>query len=215
MLRETLVNILADFAGPVGPLRSAVAQIDARDAALQELTADDVELLLELAHDRWVPPTLSTDSWLEAIQDTLITAARQRPAEWVPRIAAYVGTHGTGLLALEVLGGVAHPDALPALRPLIDQAEGLSEEAQAALVAAIGALGDAAQEELARLDDQLADASPAVRQELEEVHTYGLPTPTRREVFEMLDRQEPPGDVEALVREALMGTRRLGDEENG
>lgn len=208
MLRQKMIDMLLDFAGPVGPMRSAFEQIDARDAALAEFAPDDVDALLDLEDPRphEVPQWIEQPAWREALLDTLVTAARRDPAAYTARLAPRAGGAGSGLLALEALGGIGDGSALGHLRRLVAGAPGPSEDAQVALVAALGAIGDDARADLEALDAALAGASAGVRQEIAIARSGRRLTHTRREIFERWKNLAAP----AAVKDSLLKPRSRG-----
>jgi HEAT repeat protein len=162
---DSFIDMLADLAGPLGPLGS----FETREAEERRLTAgapDDVfdGLLAVLRERPALPAGVAWEDVELEVVDLLGHFAR-RP-DLTPRLVELLDIPHARPAAIDALGGTADPRAARALIDLYRRAE-LSEPEVVGLVAALGTLGGAdATQLLERLRDDPSQPG-AVRQEVD------------------------------------------------
>jgi hypothetical protein len=124
LTRDELIAIVADFAGPVGPLREPEDQERAFYARLAAATAEDLETLAGLIGSPGeVPGPDGDESWAHALEEALVTVGARHVALAMDRVTTRLvpGAAGRGI-AIAVIGRLRAPASLAALRDLVDDA---------------------------------------------------------------------------------------------
>jgi len=192
VLLEQIIDLLIDMAGPVGPLRSVMDQLDARDRAVDGIKPEDVGALFELAANP--PPQASwidKEDWLFVIAETVIVSARRNREAYVPKIVPYLSQPEHRLLALQVLSGVGDLPSLEGISSLVENAEGLSEEELLWLVCVVGESAHAeAESHLDRITQIITRQSEEIGLGLaaarNRIRNRSQPLPTLRELYKLL-----------------------------
>lgn len=145
MSRAALLERLLHFAGPLGPFTSAAQHELQRSAWLATLDAAALDDLLSLLAD---PPRaeqrgpVSAESFELEVQDAIVALASDPPA-LLQQLLPLLQLAAARPAAIELIGRLGLPDAVPALRVLLQELP-LDNDESLRLACCLGDIGDAA-----------------------------------------------------------------------
>jgi hypothetical protein len=141
MQRDELIGIVADLAGPTGPMRTFADQLAERDRRVAEAPFEDAGGLVELLGQAAPGGIVREPPWAAALVDTLIVWGRREPDAMLRLIAPRVADPAARASAIGVIGGLRDERGLDVLEPCADATSGWDAPSRIALVAALGEIG--------------------------------------------------------------------------
>ncbi len=140
MTREELIEVLADFAGPLGPFRSPDDQEKTFRESLAEATSDDLGLLLDLLSHP--PPVAASraDAWDYTLEEALLAVGKLEPTRAAARMEAMLRSPAGRATVIAALGGLGEASSVHALGDLVAEEE-LGDNELVTLACALGELG--------------------------------------------------------------------------
>jgi hypothetical protein len=141
--RRELIQVLADFAGPLGPFRALEEMEERRSAWLDGLRASDLPALLDLLRSPPAPaeysPATADDFELE-LTDAVTAAAAGDPEPSLALMTPLIQDDRARGAVIDVIGGLQLARGLELLAPLVIDARLTSDE-RVRLACALGDIG--------------------------------------------------------------------------
>jgi len=170
MTRGELINQLAGFSGPLGPLESLEERIRRRDEWVAATESDIVGLLLEvLMHPPDVAellPATRGDFELE-ISEVLTLLGQRDPSSFLERVGPLLVNDQARSTLIEVIGALQRQEGIYWLRTLLDSVE-LTEDGLIRLACALGEIkGLEARVLLERMRSSISSEMKSVHREID------------------------------------------------
>lgn len=145
MHRDHVIDTLADFAGPLGPLISHDEQLARQDRWVEAGGVELLEALIDLIASP--PPAerlgnVDLDDWNVVLVEIAGTLGEQYPDAAIQRLVPLLDQPRARSLAIDVLGGVGDARAVAPLGRLL-QHRALDADQMIRLAGALGSIGGA------------------------------------------------------------------------
>lgn len=165
-----LIQQLAGFSGPLGPLESIEARAKRRDEWVATMEMDIVELLLEILMH---PPDVAElrpatrEDFESEITDVLIILGQRNPLGFLKRAGTLLVNDQARPILIEVIGALRRQEGVYWLRTLFDSA-GLTEDELIRLACALGEIrGLEASMLLERMRSSISSEMKGVHREID------------------------------------------------
>jgi HEAT repeat protein len=170
--RDEVIGALASFAGPLGPLTTLEERLARQDRWVDEAGAELVGVLAGVVDS---PPRLlpgPPDDWEVTLVELASRAGSAHADEAIAHFVPLLERPHARAIAVDVLGGVGDPRAVPPLGALLSRSDIDRDER----LRSAGALGDIGGDEACRLLREMQGATPVDDRELHDEIAISLRT---------------------------------------
>lgn len=163
MNRDEVIEALASFAGPLGPMTTLEERLERQDRWVDQAGPELLAALAGIVDSPPQPLPASSDDWEVLVVEIASKAGAAHPDEALAQFLPLLQRPGARAIVVDALGGVADARAVSALGELLARAD-LTEDDRIRIA---GALGDIGGDEACRL---LRGMKAAAAPEEDELH---------------------------------------------
>jgi hypothetical protein len=162
MNRDEVIEALASFAGPLGPMTTLEERLERQDRWVDQAGPELLAVLASIVELPPQPLPAPPEDWEVLVVEIASKAGAAHPDAALDQLLPLLQRPGARSIAVDVLGGVADPRAIPALGELLSRPDVRDDDR----VRVAGALGDIGGDEACRLLRAMKTDTPLTEREL-------------------------------------------------